>query len=210
MSELSALLGGIVIGLSVAAPVGPIGILCIQRTLNKGRTSGLVSGLGAASADAMYGAVSAFGLTAVSSLLISEKNPIQLAGGVVLLYLGLRTGFLTKAEERTATVKEGGSGGYYTSTLLLTLANPVTIIFFTAVFAGLGIAGTGGNYLYSGLLVLGVFSGSALWWLFLTSAVDALRGRLNRGRLRWLDRVSGCMILVFGLVAIAGPLGVVF
>ncbi|MGA2200160.1 MAG: LysE family transporter, partial [Nitrososphaerales archaeon] len=91
MSELSILLGGIVIGLSVAAPVGPIGILCIQRTLNKGRTSGLVSGLGAASADAMYGTVAAFGLTAISSLLISEKDLIQLAGGIILLYLGLRT-----------------------------------------------------------------------------------------------------------------------
>jgi threonine/homoserine/homoserine lactone efflux protein len=210
LSELSILLGGIVIGLSVAAPVGPIGILCIQRTLNKGRTSGLVSGLGAASADAMYGTVAAFGLTAISSLLISEKDLIQLAGGIILLYLGLRTGFLPKVEQLTATVGEQGRGGDYTSTLLLTLANPVTIIFFTAVFAGLGIAGTGGNYLYSGLLVLGVFTGSALWWLVLSSAVDALRGRFNRSRLRWLDRVSGGIILVFGIVAIAGPLGVVF
>jgi threonine/homoserine/homoserine lactone efflux protein len=209
LSEPSFLLSGVLIGLSVAVPVGPIGLLCIQRTLNKGRTSGLVSGLGAASADAVYGTVAAFGLTAVSSLLISEKDWIQLAGGVILLYLGLRTGFFPKDEEGPATAKEKGRGGVYTSTLALTLTNPVTIVFFTAVFAGLGVAGTGGSYPSSGLLVLGVFTGSALWWLILSTVVHALRGRFNRSRLRWLDRVSGGIILAFGLIAIAGSLQVV-
>jgi threonine/homoserine/homoserine lactone efflux protein len=208
LSEPSFLLSGVLIGLSVAVPVGPIGLLCIQRTLNKGRTSGLVSGLGAASADAVYGTVAAFGLTAVSSLLISEKDWIQLAGGVILLYLGLRTGFFPRVEERPATAKEKGLGEDYTSTLVLTLTNPVTIVFFTAVFAGLGVAGTGGSYPYSGQLVLGVFTGSALWWLILSTAVHSLRGRFNRSRLRWLDRVSGGIILAFGLVAVAGSLQV--
>jgi threonine/homoserine/homoserine lactone efflux protein len=206
MSGPSFLLTGAVIGFSVAAPVGPIGILCIQRSLSTGRASGIVSGLGAASADAFYGSLAAFGLTAVSVLLVSEKYWIQLLGGLFLLYLGIRTGFLSRAEQQMPAAEGGGWFRDYSSTMVLTLTNPLTILFFTAVFAGLGVAGTGGDLLSAGALVLGVFAGSALWWVILASAVDALRGRFNPARLRWLNRFSGGLILVFGLVALAAAL----
>jgi threonine/homoserine/homoserine lactone efflux protein len=198
---------GIVIGFSIAAPVGPIGVLCIQRTLTKGRMSGLVSGLGAASADAVYGCIAAFGLTFISTLLISQRDLIQFVGGLFLLYLGLRNLFFPKVAEKAAEARERGRIGDYFSTLALTLTNPVTILFFVAVFAGLGVAGAPGDYASAGLLVAGVFFGSSAWWLILSSIVDVFRERLTSGSLRWLNRVSGAIILVFGLVALAATLG---
>ena len=194
-------LKGIVIGFSIAAPVGPIGVLCIRRTLADGRRHGLVSGLGAATADALYGCVAGFGLTFVSSFLVDQQVWLRIAGGVFLCYLGVRTWLAQPAE---AAVQTGGSGlpAAYASTLLLTLTNPVTILAFAAIFAGLGIAATGGDYASAGLLVLGVFTGSAMWWLILSGAVSLLRGRLTPARLRRLNRLSGLVITGFGLAAL--------
>jgi len=204
--DLSYLLRGVVIGFSIAAPVGPIGVLCIRRTLAEGRVSGLLSGLGAATADGMYGVVAAFGLTYVSNILIGYQSSIRLVGGLFLCYLGLKTYFSRPAE---GPALEGGEGlrGAYVSTLVLTLTNPMTILSFTAVFAGLGIGTATGDYGSAALLVLGVSSGSAAWWLILSGGVSLFRSKFTPRALGWVNRAAGIVILGFGVLAILSLLG---
>lgn len=192
------LLKGLIIGFSIAAPVGPIGLLCIRRTMAEGRTAGLVSGLGAATADAIYGCIAGFGLTFISTLLISHQLWFRVIGGLFLCYLGIKT-FFSRPADQTANGKENGLIGAYASTLFLTLTNPMTILSFAAIFAGLGVANTSGNYLSAGVLVLGVFSGSALWWLLLSGGVSLFQAKFNLHELKWVNRISGILILLFGL-----------
>lgn len=195
------ILKGLVIGFSNAAPVGPIGVLCIRRTLADGRAAGFVSGLGAATADAFYGCIAGFGLTFISGFLLNQQVWLQLLGGAFLCYLGIKT-FLAKPAERTATAGGKGVVGAYASTLVLTLTNPPTILSFMAIFAGLRLADTGGDYLAAGILVLGVFIGSAMWWLILSGGAGILRSRFDVRALRWVNRISGVVITGFGLVAL--------
>ena len=196
------LLRGLVIGFSIAAPVGPIGVLCIRRTLADGRAVGFAAGLGAATADALYGAVAGFGLTVVSTALVGRQGWLRLIGGAFLCWLGART-FLARPAEAAAQAA-GGAGllGAYASTLVLTLTNPMTILSFAAVFAGLGLGAAGGGYGAAAVLVLGVFAGSALWWLALSGAVGLLRHRVTPRGLRWVNRASGTIIAGFGLLAL--------
>jgi threonine/homoserine/homoserine lactone efflux protein len=196
-------LRGLLIGFSIAAPVGPIGVLCIRRTLSDGRLAGLVSGLGAATADALYGCLAGFGLTLVSSFLVSQQTWLRLAGGIFLLYLGVKTFLSAPASDAVQVTKAPSRGlwGAYLSTLLLTLTNPMTILSFTAIFAGLGLAETGGDPLSAGILVLGVFCGSAAWWLLLSGGVSLLRRRVTPAVLRWVNRIAGMVIIGFGVVA---------
>ena len=203
----SLLLRGLVIGFSIAAPVGPIGVLCIRRTLAEGRASGLVSGLGAATADAIYGCIAGFGLTFVSTFLVDQQTWLRLIGGAFLCYLGIKT-LLAKPAEHAAPDKATSLAGAYVSTFLLTLTNPVTILSFAAIFAGLGLANTGlanpgGGYASAGVLVLGVFIGSALWWLLLSACTGLLRNKIPSHGLRWVNRISGLIIIGFGLFALA-------
>ncbi|HEY0072327.1 MAG TPA: LysE family transporter [Chloroflexia bacterium] len=196
------LVQGLVLGFSIAAPVGQIGILCIRRTLAEGRAFGLASGLGAATADMMYGGVAAFGLTFVSGLLLSQQVWLRLLGGLFLCYLGVRT-FVSVPPENGSAGSGHGLLGAYASTFLLTLANPTTILSFTAIFAGFGIAGEVRDYGSSALLVLGVFLGSAAWWLILSGVVGMLRSRVDRRVLVWVNRVSGATIAAFGVASLA-------
>ena len=199
--DLGLLLRGLIIGFSIAAPVGPIGVLCIRRTLAGGRRYGLASGLGAASADAVYGMVGGFGLTFVSSFLISQEAALRLVGGLFLAYLGLKT-FRAQPAENPAQAQAGGLPGAYLSTFLLTLTNPLTILSFAAIFAGLGVHRAADGYGAALLLVSGVFLGSAAWWLLLSGGVSLLRGALTPARLRWINRLSGAVLLGFGVVAV--------
>ncbi len=199
--DISFFLRGLIVGFSTAAPVGPIGILCIRRTLAEGRVSGLVSGLGAATADAIYGCVAGFGLAIISDFLISQWIWFRIIGGGFLCFLGVRT-FLSKPAENVAPVKGNGLVGSYVSAFFLTITNPMTIISFAAIFAGLGIGGAGGSYVSAGVLVLGVFIGSALWWLILSGGVSIFRARFNSHRMLWVNRISGIMIAGFGLIAL--------
>jgi threonine/homoserine/homoserine lactone efflux protein len=205
--DLELLARGLLIGFAIAAPVGPIGLLCIQRTLVHGRLAGLATGLGAASADALYGMVAGFGLTAVSGFLAQQRLWLGLIGGAFLCYLGVRTWRARPGVQALGEADWGqtfhGRWAAYGSTLLLTLTNPMTIFSFMAVFAGLGLAAAPGGYTRAGLLVLGVFLGSAAWWLLLSSGVGLLRGYLGPGGLRWINRGAGAIILVFGLVMLA-------
>mgnify|MGYP001126631694 CR=1 FL=1 len=199
--DVGLLLRGMVVGFSIAAPVGPIGVLCIRRTLASGRAVGFASGLGAATADAVYGCIAGFGLTLISGALIDGQFWLRLVGGLFLCYLGIRS-FLTQPAERAASAERTGLVGAYVSTFFLTLTNPMTMLSFAAVFAGLGIADARGNYGSAALLVLGVFTGSVLWWLGLSGAVSLFRSRLSVHALRWVNRISGVVILGFGLAAI--------
>jgi threonine/homoserine/homoserine lactone efflux protein len=203
MVSVGLFLQGVIIGFAIAAPVGPIGVLCIRRTLAEGRLSGLVTGLGAATADALYGAVAALGLTFVTDLLIGGEAWLRLGGGAFLLYLGVRT-FLARPTERAALAARGGLLGNYTSTLFLTLTNPTTILSFAAVFAGLGAGDAGGDALLGMVLVPGVFLGSAAWWFVLSGATSLLRAKLSARGLRWVNRISGTIIAAFGVLAVSG------
>ena len=194
---------GFLIGLSVAATVGPMAVLCIRRTLAEGRLAGLATGLGVATADGCYGAVAGLGLTVVSSALLGVQVWLRLIGGGFLLYLGLKT-LLAAPAERAASAPASNLPRAYASALALTLTNPLTILSFAAIFAGLGAA-TGGGYKTAALLVLGVFLGSACWWVILTSVVTALRTRVTPRGLRWVNRVSGVVILSFGAAALVSP-----
>lgn len=200
--DLTFLFRGILIGFSIAAPVGPIGVLCIRRTLANGRAAGLVSGLGAATADALYGCVAGFGLTLISNFLVQQQWWWGLIGGLFLCYLGVKT-LLSKPAEQAASAKGTGLLGTYASTFFLTVTNPMTILAFAAIFAGLGLANTSGSYGSAAILVLGVFLGSALWWLLLSGGVSLLRERFTTTGLHWVNRVSGVIILGFGLFALS-------
>ncbi len=199
-------LRGVLIGFSIAAPVGPIGALCIRRTLTNGRAAGLVSGLGAATADATYGAVAGFGLTVISGELIGQQQWLRLVGGLFLCYLGVRTLRAAPASLAPEPMTRSGLVAAYGTTFLLTLTNPMTILLFAAIFAGLGIV-VARDYASAALLVAGVFMGSALWWLILSSAAAAVRERLRPGMLRWISRGAGIVILAFGAIALFGLRG---
>jgi predicted secreted hydrolase/threonine/homoserine/homoserine lactone efflux protein len=204
MNEFEAFWRGLLIGLAIAAPVGPIGVLCIRRTLAQGRTTGFVTGLGAATADAVYGSIAGFGLAFLSGFLVQQQTWLRLGGGLFLLYLGARTLLRRPAEMEIETDAKGYLGAYL-STFFLTLTNPMTILSFTAVFAGLGIGSqAGGGYGAAGLLVVGVFAGSASWWLVLSGLVGVLRKKMDLAKLTWVNRVSGAVIIAFGAAALLG------
>jgi threonine/homoserine/homoserine lactone efflux protein len=204
--DVTYLVKGLIIGFSIAAPVGPIGVLCIRRTLAEGRAAGLLSGLGAATADAIYGFIAAFGLTYVSNLLMGYQTLIRLVGGLFLCYLGLRTCF-SKPAQNAAWAEGQGLVGAYVSTFFLTLTNPMTILSFTAVFAGLGIGSATGDYPSATLLVLGVFGGSATWWLVLSGGVSVFRSKFTPRAMDWVNKLAGIVILGFGVVAVLSLLG---
>lgn len=189
-------LKGALIGFSIAAPVGPIGLLCIRRSLHEGRLAGFVSGLGAATADTLYGLVAAFSLTALTDFLLGYRTALQLFGGLFLLYLGLTT-LRARAAAPAADRPAPNLLAAYFSTLALTATSPVTILAFVGIFAGLGVAVSDS---FSALrLVLGVFLGSAAWWLILSTTASFLGRRLESGGLRILNLVAGTILLAFAL-----------
>ncbi len=201
--NLNLFVHSLLIGLSIAAPVGPIGILCIRRSLMEGRWIGLLTGLGAASADGVYGCIAGLGITLISGFLIAQANWIRLAGGLFLAYLGINA-MLSRPAEKTAVVKRVNLAGAYTSTFFLTLSNPIPILSFAAIFTGLGAGSSGGDSRSVLTVVLGIFTGSASWWLLLSSAVSLVRERITPAVLSWINRISGLAILVFAIVVLTG------
>jgi len=199
---------GAVIGFSLAAPVGPIGLLCIRRSLADGRLVGFVTGFGAATADASYGAIAAFGLTAVSGFLVAQKMWLGLVGGAFLCYLGVRA-FTAAPASTAAQSGTGGLAAAYGSTFVLTLTNPMTILSFIPVFAALGL-GVAADFASAAMVTLGVFLGSALWWVLLSNGVALFRHRLGDAWMRTVNHVSGAMIFAFGLYALAGAVSILW
>jgi threonine/homoserine/homoserine lactone efflux protein len=197
---MSPLLKGIIVCFSIAAPVGPIGVLCIRRSLAQGTLTGLFTGLGAATADAAYGFIAAFGVTAASIFLLDKQLWLSLIGGVFLCYLGITT-FRSLPSSNAASIESGSRFAAYTTTFLLTLSNPTTILSFVAIFAGFGL-GAYASYTAASAMVVGVFLGSAFWWVILSGSVGMLHSRLNQAAMQWVNRISGMMILAFGLIAL--------
>lgn len=197
---------GFLIGLAIAAPVGPIAILCIRRTLENGGWNGLATGLGAATADAIYGAIAAFGIAAVSSRLVEQENPIRVLGGLALIFIGWRTFVTRPGTTPAAAASARGTGGAFFSAVFLTLTNPATILYYVAVFAGLGLAGSDTTGTRALVLVVGVFIGSATWWLALVGIISRFRRLLTPNRRVWINRISGLVLMAFGALAIISVL----
>lgn len=197
------LISGILIGLSIAAPVGPVGILCIRRTLSGGWLPGLLSGLGAATADAIYGSIAAFGLTAISSALVSQRYWLGLLGGIFLCYLGIRSMKADRpAIETTGNSKNAiGLFGDYASVFLITLSNPMTILSFIGVFLGLGLVAAN-SFRSSVTMVSGVFIGSSLWWFILALSVGTFRKRIGPKLMTAINYISGLTIIIFGIYSV--------
>jgi len=192
---------GLGVGFLISTPVGPIGVLCIQRTLNKGRLHGIVSGLGAATADALYGFVAAFGLTFISNFLVKEQMWLRLVGGIFLCYMGVKV-FMSKSKQRTDAGESTSYVRDYFSMFFLTLANPITFFVFAATFAGLGLVNLIEHHIAALLLVAGVFVGAGLWWLMLSGITATFLRKLLYSRPAWLNKISGLIIIVFGLIVL--------
>ena len=188
---------GLGIGFLVAAPVGPIGILCIKRSLVKGRRAGLVTGIGAATADALYGSISAFGMTALSNFLLSYKIIFQGVGILFLLYLGMKSFFKESDEGELEVEEEGKIFKDYILTFFLTITNPATILSFLAIFAGTGVIP--GDVFTASILVAGVFMGSSLWWFFLSFAASKVGSRIDGRHMVLINKVSGVFFMLFGV-----------
>jgi len=193
----ASFLKGLAFGFILAGTVGPLWILCFRRTLAHGRLFGFVSGMGVATADALYGFVAAFGLTAVSNFLLAQKFWLALIGGAFLCWLGVKT-LISRPGDRPAEAPASSFAAAYTSTLALTLTNPATILAFVAIFAGLGLAASG-SYADASLVVLGVVLGSAAWWVLLSLGAGWLRTRSGPRLLRTINVVAGISILSFGV-----------
>jgi len=197
--DIMFFLKGLVIGVAMAIPIGPIGILCIRKTLTNGHTRGMVVGLGAATADSLYAGIAAFGLTIVSDLIASQTFWLRLVGGGFLLFLGIRTLYLKHKESEVPPVRRGFMGSYVSS-FVLALTNPMTIFAFVIVFAAFGLEEQL-NFFSAGILVVGVFTGSCLWFLGLSYSASLFRKKLNSGGLTWVNRISGGLIIVSGIAA---------
>jgi len=195
---------GVVLGFTIAAAVGPISLLVIRRTLAEGEIVGLASGLGVATADATYGAIAAFGLGAITNVLVGGQRVLGLVGGAFLLWLAWRTARAEPTEPASTPARRGGLAGAYLSILGLTLTNPMTILSFAALFAGLGIAP--GDVAGAASITAGVFIGSSTWWLLLTLTVGAVRSRVTRAWLGRINVASGLVIGAFALAAIGNAI----
>jgi threonine/homoserine/homoserine lactone efflux protein len=198
------LVRGFTLGFIIAAGVGPISLLVIRRTLAEGRAVGLASGLGVATADATYGGIAAFGLSAISDLLVGGGRILGLVGGIFLLWLAWNAIRARPGTEASVTERRGGLAGAYLSILGLTLANPMTILSFGALFAGSGL--TGSNPGESALITLGVFAGSSAWWVVLTTAIGLLRTRVTARWLRAINIVSGVTIGFLAILSIVAAI----
>lgn len=206
--ELIYILRGIAIGFSLAAPVGPIGILCIRRTLAQGSKCGLFVGFGAATADMMYGIVAAFGVTLISNFITDNIGIIRLVGGILLLILGYRTFRSHPATDTTLNGLNGHTRAFI-SVFLLTLSNPMTLFAFAAVFAGVGLEKVIGDYSLAVFLVAGIFLGSMSWFALLTTLVHFFREKISTDGIVVVNKIAGTLLILCGLIALwSGAIGI--
>ncbi len=202
---LDFLIKGAIVGFSIAAPVGPIGVLCIRRTLASGKLSGLFSGMGAAAANVLYGAILVSGLTLISDCLIKMNLWLHIMGGSFLFYLGIKT-FLAKPKDVTKKISHKTLATDFVSTFFLTLANPLTIFAYLAVFTSFELTNLGGNWLSNFSLVLGIFIGATTWWFLLSEVVSYFGKKVNQKAMIIVNRITGIIISGFGLLAILSVL----
>ena len=197
---ISFLLKGMLVGIVIAVPVGPGGILCIRRTILDGRLAGLFSGLGAASADALFGIIAGFGLTVVSDTLFLYQDFLRLGAAAFLFYVGISSLMADPDRRRRSDDDPEGLLGDFASTFVLTITNPVTILSFLAIFGAIGFTGEQATLTHAGILVAGVWCGSFLWWIGLIAATGVLRLTFQRQHLVWINRGSGGILVAAGVL----------
>jgi threonine/homoserine/homoserine lactone efflux protein len=211
MHYLLLILSGVIMGLIAAVPIGPVNLICVRRTFASGPLNGFVSGLGAALGDGVFAAITGLGLTWVADMIEGYATIIELIGGAMLVYFGFRafrSSFRPKLDETGCEIVRADRGGRtlvgaIVSTFALTVTNPATLLAFTAMFAGLGgLAGGAGSYGDAGFVVAGVVGGSAGWWLVLTSLIGLFHTRIESGVIRLISRISGGVVMVFGLAVL--------
>lgn len=193
---------GVTAGFLIAAPVGPVGVMCVRRTIARGLIAGYATGLGAALADTLYGVIAAFGITFIATFLLDNEFWFRLIGGAVLCVLAVRT-FLTSPVRNEVASSENLLVDFATA-FVVTGTNPITLVAFGVVFTAIGIIAAGETLEWTRALIAGVFVGSALWWTFLTGVAGVFRGSVSHGGLRWINLVSGAVILVAGVVVLVG------
>lgn len=200
--EIEFLVKGVIVGFLASIPLGPVGVLCIQRTINKGRVSGLFSGMGAATVDSFFALVAALGLTFIINFIEEQQFYIQLFGGGVLIFLGTRIFNTNPIQQiRRHRKKKNKLVEDFFSVLFLTLSNPLAIFLFVAAFAGIGLVTSKDSSIKSSLIIAGVFLGALLWWASLTFFVDLFRKKFRLKQLWWINKIAGILIIVFGVAA---------
>ncbi|MGE0089548.1 MAG: LysE family translocator [Bacteroidales bacterium] len=209
--EFIFFLKGIIVGLLASIPLGPVGVLCIQRTLNKGRFSGFLSGMGAATVDAIFALIAALGLTFIINFIEQQRFFIQIIGGIVLIIMGLII-FYKNPVKQMRRQKRGKSTPYqdFFSVFLLTLSNPVAVFLFVAALASINIVSVESPILSTLFVVSGVFLGALFWWVLLISFVDLFRKKFRLKQLWWINKIAGVLITAFGIFAILAIFYMVF
>jgi threonine/homoserine/homoserine lactone efflux protein len=200
MTDLELLGRGMLAGLAISAPVGPVNVLCISRTLSKGRAAGVISGLGAATADTVYGAIAGFSISFVIEFLLREEFWFRLGGGTLLIAIGIL--YYCKKPRPLAQEANDGAHPDFISAFLLTLTNPTVILSFLALLAALGMGHHRARYL-TVLLIAGIFLGAMLWWIALAAATSHFRDRFDDRAMLWMNRIAGLAIGAFGIVTLA-------
>lgn len=201
------LIKGIIVGLLASIPLGPIGIICIQRTINKGKLSGFLSGMGAASADTIFAAIAGFSLSFIISFIQEQQVIFQAIGGLIVFGLGIKIFYTNPVRQlRRHKRKQNNLMEDYLSVLLVTITNPLAVFLFIALFASLGVVVEGENILLSLVATSGVFIGAMLWWYILTTLVNIFRNKFRLKQLWWINKLSGAVIFTLGAVAIFGLL----
>jgi threonine/homoserine/homoserine lactone efflux protein len=204
---LTLLIKGIIVGLLASIPLGPIGIICIQRTINKGKLSGFLSGMGAASADTIFAAIAGFSLSFIISFIEERQIIFQAIGGIIVFGLGIKIFYTNPVRQlRRHKRKQKNLLEDYLSVLLVTITNPLAVFLFIALFASLGVVVEGPNITLSLVATSGVFLGALLWWYILTTLVDTFRNKFRLKQLWWINKLSGAVIFSLGAIAIFGLL----
>ena len=201
--HIDLIIKGIAIGISVSAPLGPIGVLCIQKTLNRGMLAGFVSGMGAAAADTLFAAIAGFGLTFVSDFLTTYQEHLRILGGVALIIIGIKV-FNTNTIKQIRRQRKRKSRiiGEFISVFFLTLSNPITIIFFGAVFAGLGLLDSSNGTIDASILVTSIFVGTLIWWISLAFTINFFRKKIRLRSLWWINKIAGVLIFLLGILTV--------
>jgi threonine/homoserine/homoserine lactone efflux protein len=208
---LTLLVKGIIVGLLASIPLGPIGVICIQRTVNKGKLSGFLSGLGAASADTIFAAIAGFSLTFIIAF-IEEKHIIfQALGGIIVFLLGIKIFYTNPIKQlRRHKRKKNNLMEDYLSVFIVTFTNPLAVFLFIALFATFGVVNDTTKWFHSLLTTSGVFMGAGLWWYILTSLVYYYRDKFRLKQLWWINKISGSVISILGAIAIIGLIRLLF
>ena len=196
--DLGLFIQGMIVGLTLAVPVGPISLVCIHRTVAGGRLHGIFSGLGVATSDSFYAAVAFLGLTAVSGMIIGHQTAFRLIAGIALVLVGIQVFRSIPAAARESAKDSESYIRDYLSLLAIAAANPLTIIFFITILPGFGVVAHGTTLIAAVPFVAGVFLGSAVWWIVLCGSLGSVRSRLSVDNLRWINRISGILITCFG------------